>query len=100
MTNPVPFTNHIGQTINVGDKVLAVSVSTQSYCARDGVYVGLSASGFPQVRRNIQKWGAWYKGTETRAEWPYAVEDIDYKHVNTESVGTLLLGRVYALKEA
>lgn len=100
MTNPVPFTNDIGQTINVGDKVLAISVSTQRFAAREGVYVGKSASGFPQVRRTLKRWGAYYKGTDTKASWPYTNDDVDYKHVGVERVGTLSLGRVYALKEA
>lgn len=98
MTNPAPFTNNIGQTINVGDKVLAVSISTNRYAGREGIYVGKSASGAPQVRRTVQVWGAYYKGTERKASWPYTKDDVEYKYVDREGVTTLPNGRVYALR--
>lgn len=105
MTNPVPFTNHIGQVINVGDKVLAVTVSAHRYRAREGIYVGKSVSGCPQVRGQLERYGAFYVekneagGHDLARGWPHKGK-VEYKKYLALTTSTLQLGRVYALKEA
>lgn len=88
------YTNSVGQTIQPGDKVVAIASGySHSIHERVGTFVGLSPSGYPQarVKTTIRKWkrldgtiGAWERGAEVlRSE--------------VEVVRTYSAGRIYKL---
>ena len=57
MTRPVPYTNHFGQVIDVGQKVAYVT-SSRGARQKSGKYLGLSPSGGVtiEVMRDNYRW--------------------------------------------
>lgn len=92
------FTNNIGQTIVPGDRVLAVA---QGYChsikAREGVFVGVSASGSPQVRCKFRVFGYWNAEGKNVGWRGSKTQDVETGNREVERVTTLHAKRVYKL---
>lgn len=72
MTNPVPFTNDIGQTINPGDEVVIVTTGYghQVNTAR-GIYLSLKDKGGVQCIKKVKTSYYAFKDTGERVHWSY-----------------------------
>lgn len=95
MTLATHFTNHIGQTIEPGDKVITVSMGRSSRVRiRVGIFKGLSASGSPQVTwdRTATRW-IHADGTVSR-HWAARCRAEKFTEATTS---TLPAGRIYRL---
>jgi len=73
MTVATKFVNHLGQEIEPGESVLCICRGYRSTKVKSGTYIGMSPSGYPQAR----------------------VKSVNYLGRTTETLATLVLGRVY-----
>lgn len=98
------WTNHIGQVVNVGDKVLIITSGfNHSIKTRVGTFLGFIPSangGKPQVKAKTSRFGNWV-GDEDVGYWGAREMDpssykTGYRYVDT--ITTAPKGRVYALK--
>lgn len=100
-----PFTNEFG-TFNPGDQAIAITVSTGRVSVARVEYVGYverkvyswhekkhTTRKHAQIRRPIQKWQAFYKGTDERASWPYKGE-VEYRTLDGFAITTLQHNRL------
>ena len=89
------YTNSVGQTIQPGDKVVAIASGySHNIHVRTGTFVGLSPSGNPQVRVTIGIY-RYVRPDGTYGNW--RDEGVKYKKVNEDRVSTYCAGRVYKL---
>lgn len=101
-----PFTSEYG-TFNPGDKCIVVTVCTGRVNVARAEYVGYierphynwqtketGLAKYAQVRRPTSRWGAYVKGTDIPAKWPYSTEQVDYKSVEGTIVSTLQYNRL------
>lgn len=80
----VPFKNFIGQIVQPGDRVVVISRGWgHAIYIREGMYLGLSPSGYPscQVIYTNKKW-----------------DNGKYETYQTTRRTTLKLGRIFAIK--
>ena len=92
------FTNSIGQTIVPGDRVLAVAQGySHAIKARDGVFVGVSAGGSPQVRCKHRVFGYWNAEGKNVGYYGSRSQKVVTEYRDVERVTTLHAGRVYKL---
>lgn len=109
------FTNSVGQTLEPGDKVVALGKSWGRISTYIGEYIGVSKSNNPQVRISTKHYMYVHKETGEEAYWPYVdttgcktwaerQELRDKEMKNWEcverygtAIRTLQLGRVYKL---
>ena len=101
-----PFTSEYG-TFNPGDNAVAITVCTGTVCVDRVEYVGYierakynwqtkqtEKEKFAQIRRPVSRWGAYLKGTDTPAKWPYTSEEVEYKSVAGTAITTLQHNRL------
>ena len=82
------YTNRLGQTLVPGDKVVVIAQGcSHSIIERHGTFVGVSASGYPQVRVSKRRY---VRGTGPSWRLTSGMKDV-------EVVGTYSAGRVYRL---
>ncbi len=92
------YKNHLGQELNPGDRVVAIATGySHAIRIREGVFVGVSPTGNPQVRVKAKRFGYWTAdgrnlGYYNRGKEPHVAEHREY-----ERVSTLFSGRVYKL---
>lgn len=92
------FTNSIGQKIVPGDRVVGI---TQGYShnigIREGIFVGLSPAGSPQIRAKHKVFGYW-NSAGVNVGWRNSKQaGIVAEHRHIERVTTLHAKRVYKL---
>ena len=89
------YTNSLGQTIEPGDKVVAIASGySHSIKERSGTFVGLSAAGSPQVRVTIPVY-RWVKPDGTFGSWKDG--NVKRARIELERVSTYYARRVYKL---
>lgn len=65
-----PFTNHLGQTINPGDEVIAVGTSSHSVSVVKAVYDGFRKSERGDIRSvRVSGLKPWWTKLTTKPEW-------------------------------
>lgn len=100
-----PFTSEYG-TFNPGDAAIAITVCTGRVCVDRVVYVGYverktynwqskeyETRKYAQIRRPSKQFGAYIKGTDIRATWPYP-DDVEWRYVTREIITTLQYNRL------
>ena len=88
------FTNRIGQTLQPGDKVIAIAQCySHSIKERSGIFVGVSPAGKPQVRVILQMY-RWQKPDGTFGAWSAGSKHV---RMDVERISTYHAGRVYKL---
>lgn len=105
MRQEVPFVNDIGQEIQVGDKVVVVTKSTQRVRSSVGVYLGLTENGNVQARVKCKVYGCFNKETNERVSWHefYKAsyndrrERFEGKYMDGERISTLQCNRIFKL---
>ena len=107
-----PFTNEIGQTINVGDEVLVVTMSTSCLGVRQGTYLGLKPSNRVQVQVPRHTYKYFHKITGELVEYSdlyrdfstweerskFIKEHLESREVVSYYTSTLNLNKIYALR--
>jgi hypothetical protein len=92
------FTNSIGQTIVPGDRVLAVVQGySRAIKAREGVFIGVSPSGSPQVRCKHRVFGYWNAEGKNVGYYGSRSQNVATEYREVERVTTLHAKRVYKL---
>lgn len=67
--NTKPFVNKLGQTINVGDQVIAVTMSTKCLAVRKGVYIGQTSTGRVKVYAEFIEQACYYTDNNEPVKW-------------------------------
>jgi hypothetical protein len=95
----VPFKNDIGQTIEPGDRVVAVTTGYgHNVDVRQGVYAG-TVNGHPSVLIDVKRWGYWDLDGKN-VGWKLAGQmHISGSHRAGTRRTTLQRDRVYAIKD-
>ena len=100
----IPFTNNIGQVINVGDRVICVSTGySHQVGVREGVYTGCTVNDrgdvtSVQVLAKVNVFGRWWPDGR-RASWSDKHPDVsDYERRDIMRKSSLPRKRIYALK--
>lgn len=101
-----PFTSEFG-TFNPGDSAIAVTVCTGRVNVARVEYVGYverqtynwntkqtEVQKFAQIRRPSSWWGAFWKGTDQKASWPYGDREVEYRSVDTQIITTMQYNRL------
>lgn len=95
----IPFTNTLGQIINVGDNVVAVTVSTQRVSMRPGQYLGQTDSGNCQVMVEGHRYETRYTDTNELVKWstfdrnrPHATNKVPYNRITTLQLNRIIKG--------
>ena len=99
-----PFTNELGQVINVGDRVICVSTGySHQVSVREAVYTGktVNANGkvtSVQVLAKVSVYGRWWPDGR-RASWTDNHPDVsEYERRDVMRKSALPRKRIYALK--
>lgn len=95
----IPYTNDVGQTINVGDKVVAVTVSTQTVKMRPGTYLGQTQNGGCQVEVTDHRYETRYTDTGELVQWstfnkarPHETNKVPFQRICTLQLNRILKG--------
>ena len=72
MTNPIAYTNDIGQTINPGDEVVIVTTGYgHDVSTNKATYLGLHTNGGAQCVKKVKTSYYAFKDTGERVPWSY-----------------------------
>lgn len=76
MTNPIAYTNDIGQTINPGDEVVIVTTGySHSVSTNKATYLGLHTNGGAQCVKKVKTSYYAFKDTGERVPYTYFQEN-------------------------
>ena len=64
-----PFTNHLGQVINPGDDVIAVSTSSHSVAVQRGVFEGVNKWKGKVRSVKVSGFKPWWTKLTTKPKW-------------------------------
>ena len=98
-----PFQTKYNQTIQPGDKVIAVTMSQGHLNVRQAEYIGYverKGNAYAQVRGLSKKWVLFVKGTNYEAKWPWSTDDTEYRAVEVERIYTLLHNRMFHIQSS
>lgn len=101
-----PFQSEYG-TFNPGDTAIAVTVCTGNVRVARVEYVGYIeretydwklkiqvVKKYAQVKRQVQRFTPFLKGTNEVAKWPYSMSDVQYRHVPGTHISTMQYNRL------
>lgn len=106
-----PFTNEIGQTINVGDEVLVVTMNTKCLGINKGIYLGTTDTHRVQAKVQYMDTVRYDKATNQKvdihklyyemsySDWKkYIHEDCEIRKEVAYRTTTLINNKIYALR--